>query len=213
MGKKAVVIGATGVVGRALVNQLVSTPEFTEIVTLTRRKIDYSDDKVVNHVIDFEHLDNCANLITGDCFFSCLGTTKNLAGSIENQRKVDYFYQLSAARIAAENHMSHLLLVSSSGANQHSYSAYLKMKGELETQIKMLPFKTISIFQPSLLLGDRQDFRLGEKIAALILPTLCKLPLLRRYRPITGHQVAVKMLTTCAQYNSGINTYTLDELF
>ena len=108
--------------------------------------------------------------LKGDVLFSCLGTTKKQAGSIAAQRIVDFDYQLQIAQIAVENGVPHYLLVSSSGANAKSRAAYMKMKGELEEQVKALPFQRISIFQPSLLLGDRPESRFGEQLAALFMP-------------------------------------------
>ena len=87
------------------------------------------------------------------------------------------------------------------------------MKGELEQRIKSLSFERISIFQPSLLLGQRTDFRLGEKLAGWVLPLLCTLPGLRRFRPITGEQVAAKMVQVSRQSGQGLERFQLDELF
>lgn len=211
--KTAIVIGATGLVGKALVNELANSDHFSQVITLTRKKYNHNSDKVINHVIQFDDLALYANLFKADCFFSCLGTTKKQAGSINNQRKVDFTYQLKAAQLAIANDVSHYLLVSSSGANENSTSQYLKMKGELELKIKQLPFNTISIFQPSLLIGSRDEFRFAEKIASWFLGLLCKLPFLNRYRPISGKQVAIKMIQTCLTQTEALTIYNLDEIF
>ncbi|MDX1321205.1 MAG: NAD(P)H-binding protein [Oceanospirillum sp.] len=220
MGKTAIVIGATGVVGRALVTKLAASEAFDQVVTVTRRPdmasvADENARKVINHVVDFEQLDSARHLFQGDCLFSCLGTTLKQAGSVSAQRRVDLDYQLQAAQNASANGVSHYLLVSSSGANGKSASSYLKMKGELETQIADLPFKRISVFQPSLLLGERPDFRLGETLARWLMPALCWLPGLRRYRPIRGDQVAEKMLQVSLQPAEAVQpeVYTLDKVF
>lgn len=213
MNKKAIVIGATGLVGSSLVKQLIDSDHIGRIVTLTRREIAYSSSKIVNHAVDFEKLDKYKSLFEGDLFFSCLGTTLKTAGSIEAQRKVDLDYQLKAAELAAENGVSHYLLVSSSAANHRSKNQYLKMKGELEEKVKSLPFKRISIFQPSLLLGDRGEFRFGEKLGGLFLPALKFIPILRKYRPISGDQVAAKMAEVSQNQGDGLEWYKLDEIF
>lgn len=214
MSNTAIVIGATGLIGNHLVEQLISAPHITKVITLTRRPVSHNTDKVINHVVDFENLAQYAPYFKADILFSCLGTTKKAAGSIKQQRKVDVDYQLKAAELAAENGVEHYLLVSSSGANATSSSAYLKMKGQLEQQIKALSFKHISIFQPSLLLGERDnDKRLAEKLGSYLLPILCKLPILKKYRPIEGKQMAIKMCQVSQQSDNGIEYYKLDELF
>lgn len=213
MEKIALVIGSTGLVGQALVEQLIAAEEISQVITLTRRPIEYASVKVMNYVVDFDQLEQHASLFQADLMFSCLGTTLKQAGSIDAQRKVDFQYQLKAAELAAEKGVSHYLLVSSSGANVQSPSAYLKMKGELEKRIKLLNFERISIFQPSLLMGDRKEFRLAEKLGSWLLPSLCLIPGLRRFRPITGKQVATKMHLVSSQSGPKLALYRLDELF
>ncbi|GMG87845.1 NAD-dependent epimerase/dehydratase family protein [Biformimicrobium ophioploci] len=209
----AIVLGASGLVGRALVDQLAASPDYEKIITLTRRASPHPSTKVENRVINFEQLAQSAESLRGDRLFSCLGTTLKRAGSVEAQRTVDLTYQLEVARLAARNGVPHYLLVSSSGANAKSRSAYLKMKGDLEEAVTQLPFERISIFQPSLLLGQRDHFRFGETLGSWVLPLLCKLPGLHRYRPIEAEQVARKMLGVSTRAGSGVETFTLDEIF
>jgi len=209
MNKTAIVIGATGLVGQAVVEQLVQVEKIDKIITLTRRPSHHDSNKVFNQVVDFECLDDYSIFFTGDFLFSCLGTTLKQAGSIEAQRKVDLEYQYKAAQLALKNGVEHYLLVSSSGANAKSRNQYLKMKGELEQKVKALPFSQISIFQPSLLLGQREQVRIGEKLGSWLLPMLAIIPGLRRYRPITGKQVAEKMVEVSLQ----IKYFRLDDIF
>ena len=212
MGKTAVVIGATGVVGRSLVDLLSRSDAIEHVVTLTRRPASHDSPKVRNHIVDFEHLGDHAKLFAGDMLFSCLGTTLKQAGSVANQRKVDYDYQYHAARLAAQQGAGHYLLVSSSGANPRSRAAYFRMKGELEQQVRHLPFNRISIFQPSLLVGDRPDIRPGENIGRLVMPVLCRLPGLQKYRPVTGEQVAAAMVRTALQPGLPVEIFALDNI-
>lgn len=213
MNKTAIVIGATGLIGKALVDKLTESEHIEKVITITRSPVVHSSSKVVSQIVDFDQLENYASYFKGDYLFSCLGTTLKQAGTITAQRKVDLDYQLKAAQLAANNGVDHYLLVSSSGANKKSKNNYLKMKGELEEQIKGLSFKHISIFQPSLLLGQRNTFRLGEKIGSWVLPILCLLPWLNRYRPITGEEVAAKMVLTSKQPADSLEYFKLDEIF
>jgi uncharacterized protein YbjT (DUF2867 family) len=213
MGKTAIVVGATGLVGRALVEQLVSASHVGRVVTITRRPAAHASSKVVNTVADFEGLDDSAPVVQGDWLFSALGTTRQQAGSIEAQWHVDVDYQLAAARIAASNGVPHYLLVSSSMADANSSNAYLRMKGELEQAIPALPFRRVSIFQPALLLGARERPRAGERLAGAIMPALRVLPGLRRYRPIRGEQVAARMIGVSQSSGAGVEWFQLDEVF
>lgn len=211
--KVALVIGATGLVGSHLVEQLLNA-DYKKVITLTRRTSPHHSDKVINHVVDFEHLELYESLFHADVLFSCLGTTKKIAGSISKQRRVDVDFQLLAAQLAAKNGISHYVLVSSSGADPKSNSAYLKMKGELEHRVATLALKRISILQPSLLLGTREkEFRLAETIGSYILPLICRLPRLKKYTPITALQVAKKMIDIAEHSGPAIEYFKLDELF
>ena len=213
MNKTAIVVGGTGLVGQALVERLAEDDHISKVITLTRNPAGHPSSKVHNQIIDFDHMEDYASSFKGDFLFSCLGTTRKQAGSIEAQRLVDLTYQYKAAKLAVDNGVPHYLLVSSSGADFDSKNAYLKMKGELEEKVQTLRFERISIFQPSLLLGKRAKPRMGEKLGGWVLPVLCSLPGLRRFRPIQGDQVAAKMI--CVSQNSGpsLERFVLDEIF
>lgn len=213
MEKTAIVTGATGLVGQSLVDQLAAADHISRIIMLTRRPVETMSEKVQNHVIDFEQPEENVSLFKGDFLFSCLGTTRKKAGSVSAQRRVDLDYQYQIARLASEQGVGHYLLVSSSGANSGSRNAYLQMKGELEDKILALPFERISIFQPSLLLGNRPEFRLGEILGSRVLPALTKIPGLQRYRPIRGEQVAGKMVQVSRHPGQSREWFRLDEIF
>lgn len=210
---RAVIIGATGLVGTSLVHQLASDDAISEIVVLCRRPAFEDIDKVVTHLVDFEQLDDAAGLISGDVLFSALGTTKKQAGSLDAQRVIDVDYQLRAAQIAAENGVGHYVLVSSSGADSQSGNAYLQMKGALEDAIAQLSFDKITILQPSLLTGPRRETRIGERLAQIIMPIFTTLPRLRKYRPIHCDVVARKMIQACHEQTEALKTYRLDAIF
>ena len=213
MGNTAIVIGATGLVGGALTDQLADADHIEKVITLTRRPAEHPNAKINNRVVDFDRLEDYASSFEADLLFSCLGTTRKQAGSIAAQRRVDLDYQFKAAQLAADKGVCHYLLVSASGANADSNNPYLKMKGELEEKIQKLPFKRISIFQPSLLLGHRKEFRLAEKLGAVIMPLFCTIPGLRRYRPIKGEQVAASMIQVSRQPGDHLEWFRLDEMF
>lgn len=234
MKKTALVIGATGLIGKALVYELLKQDAISKVITLTRKPLvldqtDLADkrpnDKKLNqqrfenHTIDFSKLAQYSEHFKQvDMLFSCLGTTKKLAGSINNQRVVDVDYQYDAAKLAYECGVEEYFLVSSSGASASSISPYLKMKGELENKVIALGFKRCVILRPSLLIGERADKRPGEFFAGKVMPLLSCVPLLNKYRPIKGIEVAQKMAQLAIEdINSSavksVKYYTLDEVF
>ncbi len=220
MKKIALVIGATGLIGKALVEKLLLRDDVAKVIALTRRPLIIDNSKFENHQIDFASMDkHQAHFENVDMLFSCLGTTKKQAGSIAKQRVVDLDYQYQAAKIGFQAGVSRYFLVSSSGAASSSLSPYLKMKGELEDRVLVLGFKRCVIFRPSLLLGDREEHRAGEFFAGKVMPLLAHVPLLKRYRPIQGSEVAAKMATVALESSgpqsrsNAAEFYNLDQVF
>lgn len=162
MKKTAVLIGASGLTGGHLLQQLLEHPAYDQVVSLVRRPSGQQHPKLKECVFDFDHPD--PSLIEGQDFFCALGTTLARAGSKEAQYKVDCQYPLALGKIAKQKGFSRYLLVSSIGADATSSNFYLRTKGELEKGLEALGFDTFVAARPSFLLGDRKEFRLGEKI-------------------------------------------------
>ena len=210
---KVAVLGSTGLVGRVLVDQLADCEGVCHVTAITRRATSWSSPKVQVKVIDFDEMAENADVFDVDAVFLCLGTTLSQAGSIAAQRRVDVDYQYEAAQLAHERGVPHVLLVSSSGANARSLSPYLAMKGELEERLEALNFQHLTILQPSLLLGERDRPRFAEGIGAAVLPWVCRLPVLTRFRPIEGEVVARRLLQEALAPRSGVTRLRLDEVF
>lgn len=211
--KTAILIGATGLVGSALIQLLIEDSHFSKIIVFTRRALEIADDKLQEHIIDFASPQNWQHLVQGDVLFSALGTTLKQAGSKEAQFKIDYTYQLNFARAAAENDVPVYVLVSAASANPKSMLFYTRIKGELERDVKKLAFQSISIIQPSLLYGKRQTPRLGEKLSYLFLKFFNSIGQLKKYRPIGADVVAKALMNAALQADRGSNTYALDKIF
>lgn len=211
--KTAIVIGATGLVGSALVDLLIQDSGFSRILVFSRRSIGRNSSKLEEHIIDFDQPENWKGLIKGDVLFSCLGTTLKQAGSREKQYQIDYTYQYQFAEAASENGVPFYVLVSSAGANPASSLFYSRIKGELERDVKALHFSGIHFLQPSLLHGKRKDDRFGEKFGYRLLKGLNAVGLFRKYRPIDGATVAKGMIAAALAEKPGVHTYTLDEIF
>lgn len=211
---KALVIGATGATGRELVNTLINDEDFNQVSIFVRKAPDLEHEKLKIHIIDFNEIIKHKELIKGDILFSALGTTKKEAGGKQRQYIIDYTYQYEFAKIAAENGVDQLSLVSSIGANPKSFMFYPKMKGELESDVKKLKFKKIDIFQPPILIRQPEVIRKAEKKAISIIQKLNKLGILKSQQPLMVSNLAERMVKT-AKTNSKekVNTYLPKELF
>lgn len=201
---KAILLGATGAVGRDLVRQLLQDDRFTELYLLVRRIPEgLSSPKLRTQVLDFDQPDQWPELPEADVLFSSLGTTLRDAGSQAAQYRVDYGYQYEVARRAAARGVPHYILVSAWGAKPKARSFYSRMKGELEEAVQALPFRRISILRPPLLLRPGST-RSGERLTAAVLRGLSALGLLRAFRPMPTSVVARCMHALSTSQHSGI---------
>lgn len=201
---KAILLGATGAVGRDLVRQLLQDDRFTELYLFVRRIPEgVSSPKLRIQVLDFEQPDEWPDFPEADVLFSSLGTTLRDAGSQAAQYRVDYGYQYEVARRAAARGVPHYVLVSSWGAKPKARSFYSRMKGELEEAVQALPFRHISILRPPLLLRPGST-RGGERLAVAVLRGLGALGLLRAFRPMPTSVVARCMHALSTSQHSGI---------
>ena len=210
---KALVIGATGLVGKELVQQALSDPHFTSVHIFVRRAIGIAHPKITESIINFDDVASWSHLVTGDVLFSALGTTLKTAGSKEAQYKVDYSYQYAFAKAAASNGVPVYVLVSAAMAHPGSRIFYSRMKGALERDIKQLPFRSIHIFRPGLLAGDRTEKRIGERVGLVLLQALNRFGIAGSQRPVHATILAHAMLRASIDTTQPLQTYTLLEVF
>lgn len=187
---KAIVIGATGLVGKHIVEILLKRPEVSSVLVFARRDLSISHSKLQTVIVDFDKVPEWANQIQGDVLFSALGTTLKTVGSKEAQYKIDHDYQLHVAEAASQNSVSGYVLISSVNANAKSPFFYLKMKGELEEKIRKLSFKSVHILRPGPLKGHREKERLNEILSVGLLDHLPKFLVAPGMRPVDGKHVA-----------------------
>ena len=194
--KTAIIIGASGLTGQSLLNQLLQDEQFDTVILFLRKELNIVHPKLVQHCIDFNALDAYKDLIKGDVVFCCLGTTIKTAGSQVAFKKVDYTYPTEFAKIEKQNNVSTFCLQSSLGADSKSTNFYLKVKGETEDFIRQLNFVSFASFRPSMLLGNRTEFRLGENIGKIVMQGLSFMFIgkLKRYKAIHVNQVASAMI-------------------
>ncbi|MDR1056381.1 MAG: NAD(P)H-binding protein [Prevotellaceae bacterium] len=212
MNKKAIVIGATGLVGSELIDLLLQDDNFGEIAAFVRRPILIEHPKLKQHIIDFAQSGNWQSLVTGDVLFSALGTTLRQAKGKANQYRIDYTFQYNFAKIAAENGVKEYVLVSSAGANAKSMFFYMRMKGGLENAVLQLPFSKIVIIRPAQLYGNRKEKRTGENLGLMFTKAMNKIGLIKSFLPIHARTVARAMINSLKTGNQH-NFYSKNELF
>ena len=202
---KALVVGATGAVGRDLTEQLLSDDHFDRVEILVRRQVNIQSAKLRVHVVDFDNPASWSDLLKGDVLFSCMGTTIKAAGSQDAQWKVDYTYQLNAAKAARANGVPTYVLVSSIGANSNSKLFYPRMKGALEDAILKLGFEGCFILRPPSLIRKGSD-RFGEKASVSILKVLNRIGIMRNLAPVPTENVAAAMISLAKSGRKGVET-------
>ncbi len=211
--RRAVVVGATGLVGAELVRQLLADERFAAVATLVRRAgASPAPPRLVEHVVDFDAPDAWAPLVAGDVLFSALGTTIRAAGSQAAQYRVDHGYQLAAARAARATRVPTYVLVSSAGASPRSRIFYSRMKGELERDVEALALERTRILRPGMLDGERREHRTGERLALRLLRPLSPI-LPAPARPIHATVVARAAIAAALDPAPGVVRYEAADLF
>lgn len=210
---KAILIGATGLVGTALLELLLKDDNVESVLVVTRRSTGVNHTKLKEEIVDFDQLEQSPSVFKGDVLFSTLGTTLKTAGSKERQWEIDYDMQFNSAKYAAENGVGQLVLLSSTGANPKSNVFYSRMKGELDRDVQELGFEKVRIIRPSMLAGNRKEFRWSEKIFTPIMYALSWIPGIRKYRPIKDKTVAQAMINAAKQPSQTVQIYELEAIF
>lgn len=213
MNNTVIVVGATGVVGLELIKQLCADDTFSQVVCLVRQTIKINDPKLTQHIVDFNEPKSWQHRMTANTVYCALGTTLKQAGNKTAQKKVDLDLPIAIAEAAKSNNACHYALVSSAGADASSSSFYLSLKGKLEQRLIALNFDSLTIVQPSVLDAERNEFRLGEKIAIKLLNILQFVPIFRQYKPITPAQVAKALIHFQQQNKFGVTVKKLEQLF
>lgn len=214
MGKRAILVGASGSIGTSLLQQLLADDNYTEVLVLVRKELGLQHAKLKQLVLNFDEINKYAQEITGDTVFCCLGTTKSQTPGETVYKKIDYQYPLDVAWIAQTNGAESYHLVSAIGANKDSSIFYNRTKGEVERDLKAVPFKSICIYRPSILAGPRKEVRMGEGIMNALMRIIN--PLLtgrfKKYRSIKVEVVAKAMLKQSLTAEKGIFIYESDQI-
>jgi uncharacterized protein YbjT (DUF2867 family) len=207
----AAVVGATGVVGRELVQALCADEQFSTVHVLSRRPMaGHHPEKLRQHTFNFADLSE-VNWPRADVLFCCLGTTIKLAGSEAGFRQVDFDYVVQTAQCALAAHTPALMVVSGLGAHSDSKIFYNRVKGEMEQAVASLGFARVGIFRPSLLRANRSESRPSERLA-LHLMKLGDYFLPKKYRSVPARSVALAMLHLAKEKRAGVQIIESDRI-
>lgn len=203
---KILLIGASGLIGSKFLDQMLIDPEITSIVLFVRKRIPLEHTKIVQHLINFEVINDYAQYFNGDALVCTLGTTRSKTPNQIDYRKIDLGYTIEAAKIAKAKGINQIHLISSMGANPKSKVFYSALKGEIEALIIGLKFERTLIYRPSILIGERSESRpiekLSQKLNWLYDPFF--MGSLKKYRSIRAEQVATKIISEIKKNNKGV---------
>lgn len=211
--RTALIVGATGLIGGYCLQTILNDPVYSQVTALVRKPLLVKHRKLKEVIANFSNLDQTLSTITANDIYCCLGTTIKKAGSQEAFRKIDFSLVVTVAELMKKQGAEQFLVISAMGADRNSKVFYNRVKGDMEESVKGLGYPCLRIIRPSLLLGPRAEFRLGEKIAILLSP-LWKLLLigtLKKYTPVEAESVAQFMVKVAhEQPISGVHVYESD---
>jgi uncharacterized protein YbjT (DUF2867 family) len=214
MEKSVVIVGATGLIGNALLHELIKETKVSEIRIFVRRKIDGLHEKVKQIITDFQDLTLLKEQIMGDVIYCCVGTTRKKTPDLTDYRNIDFGINIGMAKLAKENGISTVHLISAMGASTKSRIFYSKLKGEIEEALKEIQFPNCYIYQPSMLIGTRLESRPLEFVAQKLMLLFEGLRLLPKneYHSIHAETIAKSMIKTLGEEVKGIHIQRYQEM-
>jgi len=209
----ATLVGATGLIGSYLLEELLNDPYFDTVRILIRRPLDITHSKLEKKIVDFNDSDSLlVALSNNDVLFCAIGSTmKKVKADKEAYRKIDFDIPVNLARFCKMVGCEKFILVSSAGANSNSRNFYQRLKGETDEAVKSVGLKTVHIMRPSLLLGERKEFRFGENIGKAVMTSLSFL-IPEKYKAIQGKDVAKVMLALAKKNDEGVFVHENTEI-
>ena len=209
----ALIAGASGLVGGECLRLLLLSEDYNQVIALVRQPVELAHPKLRQLIVDFANLPELPECAGADVF-SALGTTMKQAGSREAFRKVDFDANLSLASLAAKGGACQFVLVSSVSADAHSSTFYLKVKGELEDALKALSFRSLHIFRPSFLAGDRLGSRQSERVGVAVTRALdfVFVGSLKKFSALDVDALAIAMLNVARRAEPGVHIYEYEQI-
>jgi uncharacterized protein YbjT (DUF2867 family) len=214
MGKTVVLVGATGLIGNALLHELIQETKVSEIRIFVRRKLEGLPEKVKQIITDFQDLSLLKEHVIGDVIYCCVGTTRKKTPDLTDYRNIDFGINIGMAKLAKEKGISTVHLISAMGASTTARIFYSKLKGEIEEALKALQFPNCYIYQPSMLIGTRSESRPLEFVAQKLMLVFEGLRLLPKneYHSIRVGTIAKSMIKTLGKEVEGIHIQRYQEM-
>lgn len=196
MLKTAILLGATGLTGGLLLQELIKDKHYQKIILFTRSEVAVKNKKIEEHVVDLLYLEAFKDHFIANDVFCCIGTTKSKTPNEEVYREIDYGIPVKAARIAKENGVENFLVISAMGADENSKMFYNRIKGEMEKEVLAQNIQNTYIFRPALIAGDREEKRFFESLAKNAMRVLNYVMVgpLKPYRSISPEIIAKAMV-------------------
>ena len=212
--KTAIIAGASGLVGSSLLQLLLNHKVFEKVIVISRRNLHIEHQKLKTLIINFDNLEDYKDQIQGDVLYFCLGTTRSKTPDLQEYKKIEHEYSLKLAQICRGNGIPQFHYISALGANPSSSIFYSKLKGETEEDLKKINVKSLHIYQPSLLTGERKELRIIEKLSIGLMSILNPLLQgnLKKYQSIKANTVAKAMLNQTIKEVEGIHIYPSDKI-
>jgi uncharacterized protein YbjT (DUF2867 family) len=192
MGKTAIILGASGLTGKLLLNQLLKDDAYEKVKIFTRRALGLKHPKLVEYVVDLLKLYQHKNDFTADEVFCCIGTTANKTKDKAVYKKIDFGIPVDAAKLCKANKIETFVVISALGANADSKVFYNRTKGEMEQSVLRQKIMNTYLLRPSLIDGRRSKRRLGEKFASIVIKIFHPFLIgnLKKYRVIEAEKIA-----------------------
>lgn len=212
--KKAIIFGASGFIGSHLVRDLLANPDYEQVTVVVRKPLPIHHPKLKTLIGDFNTLPSLKSEITADEVFLTLGTTTKHTPNREEYYRIDHDYPVLAAKLAQENGATSVFVVTAVGANKDSNMFYIRTKGEVERDIQALGFKHTHIFQPSMIVGQREEKRAMEKALINVWKVVDSVFVgpLERYKGIDGKDIARAMMNAAQRPTDKVKTYRWREM-
>ena len=199
MTKSAIILGATGLTGSYVLDELLKNPEYTKIIVFSRRPLEIENEKLQVFECDVLNLEEQKDYFKADEVYVCIGTTNNKTPNKKLYRDIDFGIPVTAAQLCRENRIDNIAVMSSLGANSKSSVFYTKTKGEMEESVLEMEIPNTYLLRPAMIMGPRKERRLGETLGKML--TFIINPLLqgslKKYKGIHAETIAKAMINLC----------------
>ena len=213
MGKTALILGATGLTGKLLLNRLLADEAYTCVKVFSRRPLGLQHSKLKIFIGDLLKLEQFESDFKGDELFCCIGTTASKTKDRDKYKQIDFGIPVSAANLCKRNGIESFQVVSALGANAASQIFYNRTKGEMEQAVLMQEIPNTYILRPSLIKGFREEQRIGEALGAIAM-SIAQVFLIgkyKKYRAIEADTIA-KAMHHLAQSKPTLRIIESDEI-